>query len=206
MRSTGAVGGHPSYHRPPIERSGKKSYYDAAPIIQNMIMPFEDGVAAYERGDYATAMRLWRPLAEQGKPIYAHLRSEPCVGSGRLVYSGSSLSRSIPCSHACRMKVTARRQRERRQEIKAVRARESARTAASRCPSTAAPIRPPATRPVAKRCSANGIVSARSPVARLHPPMMKQPFLGGRSRVNFGGINSYFDGCLRYCSLNAQLG
>jgi TPR repeat protein len=29
--------------------------------------PHEDGVAAHERGDYATALRLWRPLAEQGK-------------------------------------------------------------------------------------------------------------------------------------------
>ena len=28
--------------------------------------PFEEAVAAYERGDYASAMRLWRPLAEQG--------------------------------------------------------------------------------------------------------------------------------------------
>ena len=28
--------------------------------------PFEDGVAAYDRGDYETALRLWRPLAEQG--------------------------------------------------------------------------------------------------------------------------------------------
>jgi clan AA aspartic protease (TIGR02281 family) len=28
--------------------------------------PFEDGVAAYRKGDYATALRLWRPLAEQG--------------------------------------------------------------------------------------------------------------------------------------------
>jgi TolA-binding protein len=27
---------------------------------------FENGVAAYERGDYATAMRLWRPLADRG--------------------------------------------------------------------------------------------------------------------------------------------
>jgi TPR repeat protein len=30
--------------------------------------PLEDGDAAYERGDYATAVRLWRPLAEQGNP------------------------------------------------------------------------------------------------------------------------------------------
>jgi len=28
--------------------------------------PFEEGVAAYRRGDYATALRLMRPLAEQG--------------------------------------------------------------------------------------------------------------------------------------------
>ena len=27
---------------------------------------FDEGVAAYERGDYATALREWRPLAEQG--------------------------------------------------------------------------------------------------------------------------------------------
>ena len=28
--------------------------------------PFEDGLAAYNRGDYATALQVWRPLAEQG--------------------------------------------------------------------------------------------------------------------------------------------
>jgi TPR repeat protein len=27
---------------------------------------FQKGVAAYERGDYATALKAWRPLAEQG--------------------------------------------------------------------------------------------------------------------------------------------
>src|SRR5262245_54616914 len=30
--------------------------------------PFEDAVAARERGDYAAALRLSRPLAEQGDP------------------------------------------------------------------------------------------------------------------------------------------
>ena len=30
--------------------------------------PFEDASAAYERGDYATALRLYRPLAENGDP------------------------------------------------------------------------------------------------------------------------------------------
>jgi TPR repeat protein len=29
--------------------------------------PLEDGLAAYSRGDYATAMRLWRPLADRGE-------------------------------------------------------------------------------------------------------------------------------------------
>jgi TPR repeat protein len=28
--------------------------------------PYEDGVAAYQRGDYAAALEIWRPLAEQG--------------------------------------------------------------------------------------------------------------------------------------------
>ena len=28
--------------------------------------PMEDGQSAYEQKDYATALRLWRPLAEQG--------------------------------------------------------------------------------------------------------------------------------------------
>ncbi len=27
---------------------------------------FDEGEAAYQRGDYATALREWRPLAEQG--------------------------------------------------------------------------------------------------------------------------------------------
>ena len=34
----------------------------AAPVAAG---PYEDGVAAYHRGDYATALRLWRPLAEE---------------------------------------------------------------------------------------------------------------------------------------------
>ena len=32
--------------------------------------PFEDGVAAWKRQDYATALRLFRPLADQGD-VYA---------------------------------------------------------------------------------------------------------------------------------------
>ena len=30
--------------------------------------PFDDALAAANRGDYATAFRLWRPLADQGFP------------------------------------------------------------------------------------------------------------------------------------------
>jgi TPR repeat protein len=30
--------------------------------------PFEDGVTAYDRNDFSTAMRHWRPLADQGNP------------------------------------------------------------------------------------------------------------------------------------------
>ncbi|WP_428673819.1 tetratricopeptide repeat protein [Reyranella sp.] len=35
----------------------------AAPAIAE---PLDDGITAYEKGDYATALRLWRPLAERG--------------------------------------------------------------------------------------------------------------------------------------------
>ncbi|MCZ6845208.1 MAG: hypothetical protein O7F69_04845, partial [Alphaproteobacteria bacterium] len=32
----------------------------------------EKGLAAFERGDYATALREWRPLAEQGEARAQH--------------------------------------------------------------------------------------------------------------------------------------
>jgi len=35
----------------------------AAPVSAG---PLDDGGAAYQRGDYATAFQLWRPLADQG--------------------------------------------------------------------------------------------------------------------------------------------
>ena len=35
----------------------------AAPVTAG---PFEDGSAAYERGDYATALMVYRPLADKG--------------------------------------------------------------------------------------------------------------------------------------------
>ena len=36
------------------------------PVASGAAGPYEDGASAYKRGDYATALRLWRPLAEQG--------------------------------------------------------------------------------------------------------------------------------------------
>ncbi len=30
---------------------------------------FQEGLDAYERGDYETALKEWRPLAEQGDPL-----------------------------------------------------------------------------------------------------------------------------------------
>ena len=40
-----------------------------APVLIGMAMrgPLEDGYAAYQRGDYAKVMRLFRPLADQGE-------------------------------------------------------------------------------------------------------------------------------------------
>ena len=37
-----------------------------APAVPAHAGPWEDGMAAYDRGDYATALEFWRPLAEQG--------------------------------------------------------------------------------------------------------------------------------------------
>jgi hypothetical protein len=44
--------------------------------------PFEDGQAADKRGDYATAMRLWRPLANQGNAAF-NMNSGACTGTAR---------------------------------------------------------------------------------------------------------------------------
>src|ERR1700752_2489258 len=34
--------------------------------VSAVAAPFDDGLAAYDLGDYATALRVWRPLAELG--------------------------------------------------------------------------------------------------------------------------------------------
>ena len=35
---------------------------------------YQKGLTAYERGDYATALREWTPLAEQGHATFWQLR------------------------------------------------------------------------------------------------------------------------------------
>ena len=40
-----------------------------SPAVPAVAGPQEDADAAYDRGDYATALHLWRPLAEQGDAI-----------------------------------------------------------------------------------------------------------------------------------------
>lgn len=42
--------------------------------------PFEDGFAAASRGDYTTAYRLWRPLAEQGDAMTQLLLGQMYLG------------------------------------------------------------------------------------------------------------------------------
>jgi hypothetical protein len=39
------------------------------PVSPAVAGPYEDGLAAYNRGDYATALRLFPPLAEQGNAL-----------------------------------------------------------------------------------------------------------------------------------------
>ena len=55
--------------------------------------PFEDGQAASRSGDYETALRLWRPLAEQG-----HAQSQVNLGT---IYT---LGKDVPQDYAQALK------------------------------------------------------------------------------------------------------
>jgi uncharacterized protein len=46
--------------------------------------PFEDGNAAYDQGDYATALKLWRPLADNGN-------AEAQFALGNIFYEGQGV-------------------------------------------------------------------------------------------------------------------
>ena len=51
----------------------------AQPVAAQSFTPdFNAGIALYERGDYATALRHWRPLAKQG-----HVRAQHSLGGNR---------------------------------------------------------------------------------------------------------------------------
>jgi TPR repeat protein len=49
---------------------------------------FEDSIAAYDRGDYATAVRLLRPLAEQGN-------AQAQNGLGAMYYNGKGVTQDF---------------------------------------------------------------------------------------------------------------
>jgi TPR repeat protein len=51
--------------------------------------PWEDGMVAYNRGDYVPAIRLLRPLAEQGHP-----RAQSVIGV--MYRRGQGVARSLP--------------------------------------------------------------------------------------------------------------
>ena len=53
-----------------------------AVTVPSFAGPLEDAGAAYDKGDYATALRLLRPLAEQGN-AQAQTTSVPCMPKAR---------------------------------------------------------------------------------------------------------------------------
>ena len=59
----------------PIIRSGFLALAIMALAFPVNAGPLEDGAIAHQRGDYATASKLWRPLAEQG-----HARAQAGLG------------------------------------------------------------------------------------------------------------------------------
>jgi TPR repeat protein len=58
----------------------------AVPVVAG---PLEDSRAAYERGDFATAERLFRPLAEHGNAIAQY-------NLGVMYYKGEGVPQSYP--------------------------------------------------------------------------------------------------------------
>ena len=49
----------------------------------SVVAGFDEGVAAYERGDYATALKEWKPLAERGD-----IRAQSSMGEMYLMGTG----------------------------------------------------------------------------------------------------------------------
>jgi len=61
-----AVKGNRAAPMKAILRSGFLALAIMALAVPANAGPLDDGLTAAQRGDYATALRLWRPLAEQG--------------------------------------------------------------------------------------------------------------------------------------------
>ena len=69
-----------------------------------MAGPFEDGGAAYQKGDYAAAMQSWRPLAEQGNThaqtglgvMYEHGQSVPQDFEQALIWYSKAADQGDP--------------------------------------------------------------------------------------------------------------
>ena len=56
--------------RAPLDRGARfRRHYLALSSVAAWAGPYEDAVAAYQRGDYEAALNIWRPLAEGGDAI-----------------------------------------------------------------------------------------------------------------------------------------
>ena len=67
-------GRHHVTHRPSTSTAWTRAAFAAIVLLLSLAAPvaagpLEDATAAYDRGDYATALRLLRPLADQGDAI-----------------------------------------------------------------------------------------------------------------------------------------
>jgi TPR repeat protein len=64
--------------------------------------PWEDGMAAYNRGDYVPAIRLFRPLAEQGNAKAQNVLGVMYRRGGRgRAQFGARLSQAREMAQAC---------------------------------------------------------------------------------------------------------
>ena len=67
-------GRHHVTHRPSTSTAWTRAAFAAIVLLLSLAAPvaagpLEDAAAAYSRGDYATALRLLRPLADQGDAV-----------------------------------------------------------------------------------------------------------------------------------------
>jgi len=75
--------------------------------------PWEDGLAAYNRGDYMPAIRLFRPLAEQGNAKAQHL-------IGLMYHKGEGVARNKVRAFAWFSMAAARGDSQAKEELREV--------------------------------------------------------------------------------------